>query len=78
MLFVNFIYEKEKNVFGNFIKKTIIGMSFLHIFFILDYKIFAENIGQYYYCSLFYPYENIFTQNQSKDREDYYYNLLRK
>lgn len=78
VLFVNFIYENERIIFGSFIKKIIIAMSFMHVFFIMDYKIFAENIGQYYYCSLFYPYENIFTHNQSKDREDYYYNLLRR
>lgn len=75
VLFVNFIYDKENFSYGKFVKKTVIAISFLHVFFIIDYKLFIKNTAGQHYYSLFYPYENIFLPMENKEREDYYYNI---
>jgi hypothetical protein len=75
ILFINFIYECKSSDLNPFLKQIVIGISILHIFFILDYKLFLRNpAGQHYY-SLFYPYETIFIPIDNREREDYYFNI---
>jgi hypothetical protein len=75
ILLINFIYDYKSSDFNPFFKQIVIGISIIHIFFILDYKLFLRNpAGQHYY-SLFYPYETIFFPVDNKEREDYYFNL---
>ena len=75
ILFINFIYECKSLEFDPFFKKIVIAISIIHIFFILDFKLFHRNpAGQHYY-SLFYPYETIFFPVDNREREDYYFNL---
>jgi hypothetical protein len=75
ILFINFIYECKPLEFNPFFKKIVIGVSILHIFFIIDYKLFLKNpAGQHYY-SLFFPYETVFFPFDNKEREDYYFNI---
>lgn len=74
ILFINFIYEKKTLELGILAKKLIVVITLVHIFFIIDYKLFIKNpAGQHYY-SLFFPYETIFVPVDVHEREDFYYN----
>jgi len=75
VLFINFIYKEKISEMGFWFKKFVIMATFIHVFFILDYKLFTKNLAGHYY-SLFYPYETVFVPNTVQEREDYYYNLL--
>jgi hypothetical protein len=75
ILFINFIYECKPLEFNPFFKKIVIGVSILHIFFIIDYKLFLKNSAGQHYYSLFFPYETIFFPFDNKEREDFYFNI---
>lgn len=75
ILFINFIYDCEPLKFNQFYKKIIVAFSILHIFFIIDYKLFLKNAAGQHYYSLFYPYETIFFPADNREREDYYFNI---
>lgn len=74
ILFINFLYDKYEFQYSSILKKSIVFISFLHIFFILDYKLMITNSAGEHYYSLFYPYESIFLPADHNEREGFYYN----
>ncbi len=76
VLFVNFIYEDKIGLkLMSFKKRIIIFVCFLHLFFVLEYKIFiAKDLRKGYY-SVFFPYEDVFDKQRSIERETYLINL---
>jgi hypothetical protein len=57
-------------------KKIIIGGAIiLHIFFIMNYKLFLTNDFGQRYSSLFFPYTSIFNEEIIQEREEFYENL---
>ena len=76
ILVVDFFYSYYSKI-DSFVKKSIIAVSVvLHVFFILDYKLFIINdYGQHYY-SLFFPYTSVFEPVIIPERENFYMNVF--
>lgn len=76
ILVVDFFYAYYPKI-DSYVKKSIIAVSvILHVFFILDYKLFITNdYGQHYY-SLFFPYTSVFDPVVIPEREDFFNNLF--
>lgn len=74
ILLVDFLYNKYSTI-NSIVKKYIVLITlFLHIFFILDYKLFiTDNYGNHYY-SIFFPYNSIFDAQLNGEREDFHEN----
>lgn len=70
VILIEFMYSSE---FKNTIKKKVVlALAFLHIFFIIDYKLFIVNKYGQRYSSLFFPYNSIETPYKNEERELFY------
>jgi hypothetical protein len=75
IIVVDFFYEYYPKI-ENRIQKVVIGGAIvLHIFFIMNYKLFLTNDFGQKYASLFFPYTSIFNQEIIPEREEFYENL---
>jgi hypothetical protein len=75
ILIVNVIATYKKEYLLNKAKKNIvIFITFLHIFFIMEYKVFVINKYGERYSSIFFPYASIFDPQYIPEREDFYIN----
>jgi hypothetical protein len=74
VLVVEFFYEHysriEKKTLRLFIAATVI----LHIFFIMNYKLFTMNEYGQRYVSVFFPYDSVFNPDINEERELFYEN----
>ncbi|WP_420287181.1 EpsG family protein [Flavobacterium psychrophilum] len=70
VLLVDFMYSIELR--NTMKKKIVLTLAFLHIFFIIDYKLFLVNKYGQRYASLFFPYNSIETPYKNEERELYY------
>ena len=70
VILIEFLYTKN---FKNTLKKNVaLLFAALHVFFIIDYKLFIVNqYGQHYYA-LFFPYNDISTPVKNEERELFY------
>lgn len=72
ILIVRFLYLNVEDIRLRFFKKPILLITFLHVFFILEYKLLIVNkYGQHYY-SLFFPYESVLNPKDHEERELFY------
>lgn len=75
IIIVDFFYEYYPKI-ENTIKKAVIGGAIiLHVFFIMNYKLFLTNDFGQKYASLFFPYTSIFNEEIIQEREEFYENL---
>ena len=72
LIVVEIIYKHV--AFFTLKRNLIVFFSLLHIYFILDYKLFNKNENGQYYYSLFFPYESILDPKIHPDRELFYNN----
>jgi len=73
IIVIEFLYYNFPTIKSLLLKSIIVVSVFLHIFFIIDYKLFTKNsTGQHYYA-LFFPYNSVFNPQINKERENYYY-----
>ena len=75
IIIIDFAYAYYPQI-ENKIKKSIIAASIiLHVFFIMNYKLFMSNDFGQRYVSVFFPYTSIFNPEIIEEREDFYDNL---
>lgn len=75
ILIVEFFYEQYPRIEST-IKKYIIAVSIiLHVFFILNFKLFTANDFGQRYVSVFFPYTSILNPETIQEREEFYENL---
>lgn len=74
VLVIDFIYNRY-SLIESFLKRSVIIITMiLHLFFILDYKLFITNdFGNHYY-SIFFPYNSILKSEINQEREDFHEN----
>lgn len=66
---VNIIYSYLPYYNHKYLKKVVLFITFLHVFFTLEYKLFIVNkYGQHYY-SLFYPYVSVMDPYEVEERK---------
>lgn len=75
VIVMDILYNNSTKMKSIFSRNVIILTIFLHIFFIIEYKLFIKNkYGDHYY-SLFFPYSSIFVPEDNRERENFYYGL---
>jgi len=70
IIVIDFVYLYFPRIKSLLLRSIIIATIFLHIFFIIDYKLFLKNeYGQHFY-SHFFPYNSIIDHQKNKEREE--------
>ncbi|MGC4231875.1 MAG: EpsG family protein [Niabella sp.] len=72
MCFVDYIYVTFHSARLKMAKLFMMYGTFLHLFFILDYKLIPTKTNEeYHYYSVYFPYSSIFSKEKNEDREKY-------
>jgi len=74
VIVIDFLYNYFPKIKSLILKSLIVLTMFLHLFFIIEYKLFVTNIYGEHYYTLFFPYNSILDPHINKERESFYAN----
>lgn len=74
VLVAEFFFHQYSGIEKKIIRLLIAGTVVLHIFFIMNYKLFTINEYGQRYVSVFFPYNSVFNPDVNEERELFYEN----